>query len=104
MADFDPTQLNTDLAAICATTMGGENFVVGGVTYSGVFNQTDQQFSFELVGNRTDASMLLLVNRAAYTPTINALVYRPFDSVTYRVTQFKPDLQAFEITLSKPTG
>jgi len=57
-----------------------------------------------LVGNRTDASMLLVVNRAAYTPTINALVYRPFDSVTYRVTQFKPDLQAFEITLSKPTG
>jgi hypothetical protein len=40
------------------------------------------------------------VNRGAYTPTINAVLYRPFDAVTYRITDFKPDLQAFEITLN----
>ena len=100
MSDFDPTQLNTDLEAICATTMGGEAFVTGGVTYSGVFSQTDQIYSFEQVGNNTNAKMTLIVNRAAYTPTINALLYRSFDSVTYRITDFKPDLQAFEISLN----
>ena len=100
MSDFDPTQLNTDLAAICATTMGGENFVVSGVTYSGVFNQNDQIFSFEQVGNSTNTKMTLIVNRDAYTPTLNALLYRSFDSVTYRITDFKPDLQAYEITLN----
>jgi hypothetical protein len=100
MSDFDTTQLNTDLAAICATTMGGESFVTGGVTYSGIFNQLDQVYAFEQVGNSTNGRMTLVVNRAAYTPTINALVYRSFDSITYRITDFKPDLQAFEISLN----
>jgi hypothetical protein len=100
MSDFDTTQLNTDLAAICATTMAGEAFVIGGVTYSGVFSQTDQIYSFEQVGNNTNVKMTLIVNRAAYTPTINAVLYRPFDAVTYRITDFKPDLQAFEISLN----
>jgi len=100
MADFDPTQLNTDLAAICATTMGGESFVTGGVTYSGIFSQNDQTFEFQLVGNNPGTKMTLVVNRGAYTPTINAVLYRSFDAVTYRITDFKPDLQAFEITLN----
>ena len=100
MSDFDTTQLNTDLAAICATAMGGESFVTGGITYSGIFNQLDQVYAFEQVGNSTNGRMTLVVNRAAYTPTINALVYRSFDSITYRITDFKPDLQAFEISLN----
>jgi hypothetical protein len=101
MSDFDLTQLETDMSAICSTTYSGEAFVVSGVTYSGVFGQTDQQFGFELVGNRTDATVSLAFNRGAYTPTINALVYRPFDSTTYRITDFKPDLQAYDCTLNK---
>jgi hypothetical protein len=101
MSDFDLTQLETDMSAICSTTYSGEAFVVGGVTYSGVFGQTDQQFGFELVGNRTDATVSLAFSRGAYTPTINALVYRPFDSTTYRITDFKPDLQAYDCTLNK---
>lgn len=102
MPDFDPVQLNTDLGAICSPTYGGEAFVVSATTYYGVFNQTDQTYSFELTGNRTDATMTLVFNRGAFTPTINADVYRPFDSTTYRITDIKPDLQAFECTLNKP--
>jgi hypothetical protein len=104
MSDFDSTLLGTDIEAICGTSMAGESFVVSAVTYSGVFNQTDQVYSFEEVGNRTDASMTLIVARSAFTPTINQLLYRPFDSTTYRITDFKPDLQAFEISIRKPTG
>lgn len=104
MSDFDFTIMGADIASICGTDMAGESFVVSGVTYSGVFNQTDQVYAFEEVGNRTDASMTLVVPRSAFTPTINALLYRPFDSTTYRITDFKPDLQAFEISIRKPTG
>jgi len=43
----------------------------------------------------------LAFSRGVYTPTINALVYRPFDSTTYRITDFKPDLQAYDCTLNK---
>lgn len=102
MPDFDPSQLETDLGAICSPSYGGEDFRVGGATYYGVFNQTDQNYGFELTGNRIDATMTLVVNRGAFTPTIDGLVFRPFDATTYRVSDFKPDLQAFEITLTKP--
>lgn len=104
MSDFDSTLLATDIEAICSTSMAGESFTVSGVTYFGVFNQTDQVYSFEEVGNRTDVSMTLIVARSAFTPTINQLLYRSFDSTTYRITDFKPDLQAFEISIRKPTG
>lgn len=102
MPDFDPTQLETDLGAICSPSYGGEVFRAGGVSCYGVFNQTDQNYGFELTGTRTDASMTLVFNRGAFTPTINGLVFRPFDSTTYRITEIKPDLQAFECTLNKP--
>jgi hypothetical protein len=102
MSDFGITQLETDMAAICSLTYSGEAFVTGGVTYAGVFGQTDQQYGFELSGNRTDATINLTFSRGVYTPTINALLYRPFDSTTYRITDFKPDLQAYDCTLNKP--
>lgn len=104
MADFDIDQLDDDLGNICSPSYGGEAFKVSGVTYYGVFAQTDQQWSFELTGNRNDAGLTLTTNRTALTPTMNGLIYRPFDSTTYRITQIKPDAQAWDITLKKPTG
>lgn len=101
MADFDLTQLETDLSGICSPTYGGEAFTYAGgsTTFYGVFNQTRSVYDFMPTGHAADDSLTLVFNRGALTPSVNATVFRAFDGVTRRIINARPDLQAWECDL-----
>lgn len=105
--DFDLTQLAADAIGI-----GGENglasepFTYSGVTYYGVFNQVNSQAIMEVTGFVNEAFLTLCVPRISITAGIpvNSLVYRPFDSTTYRVINPTTDEQWHEYALRKPVN
>jgi hypothetical protein len=103
MGDFDTSQLDADWGGVCGSTQAGEGFRASSATYYGVFNQADARYIFDLVGNKTDVSMVLIIDRAqGYVPTVNGLLYRAFDSTTYRVNDVRNDQACFECDLMKP--
>lgn len=103
MGDFDSSTLGTDWGAVCGSGQSGEPFRATSTTYSGVFNLTDARYTFDLVGGKNDVSMILIVDRAAgYVPTVNGLLFRAFDSTTYRINDVRNDAACFECDLVKP--
>lgn len=101
-ADWDLTQLQTDMGNIIGNSRGGEAFLASAVTYYGVFNQTDAVYAFRPTGHADEVSMVLVVDRTqGYTPAVNASIHRVFDSTTYRITDIRPDQAAFECDLRK---
>ena len=101
MADFDSAQLETDLSSICSLTYGGESFryAGGATTYSGVFAQNQSVYDFMPTGHAADDSVRLVFSRGVLTPSVNVTVYRVGTDRTYRITQARPDIQAWECDL-----
>ena len=104
MADFDLTQLDTDLGAVCSPTYGGEACFYNGssTTIYGVFTPEDAVLSFELDGRHDDRKIIVHFNASAVTPVEDANIYRPFDSTTYRITNSDRDLAGWICQLKKP--
>lgn len=103
MSDFPQSQLNADWGGVCGSTQSGEAFRASSVTYYGVFNQADARYTFDLVGGKADVSMILIIDRAqGLTPTVDSLIFRAFDSVTYRINDVRNDQAVFECDLVKP--
>ena len=102
MSDFDTDQLASDWGGVCGSSQSGEAFTHSAVTYYGVFNQVDARFSLDLVGGKNDVSLVLVVAREAFTPTVDALIFRASDSVTYRINDVRNDQAVFECDLVKP--
>jgi hypothetical protein len=102
MSDFDTDQLSDDWGGVCGSSQSGEAFTQASVTYYGVFNQVDARFTFDLVGSKTDVSLVLVVAREAFTPVIDALIFRAADSVTYRINDVRNDQAVYECDLVKP--
>jgi hypothetical protein len=103
MSDFGDDQLASDWGGVCGSSQSGEAFRSVSTTYYGVFNQADARYTFDLVGSKTDVSMVLIIDRAqGYVPTVNGLLFRAFDSTTYRVNDVRNDQAVFECDLEKP--
>lgn len=104
MADFDLTQINTDLGNICSPTYGGEAvlYAGGAATIYGVFAPQDSNLTFELDGRHDDRTTIVHFNRSAVTPVEDATIYRFFDSTTYRIINADQDIQGWICQLKKP--
>ena len=103
MSDFDTTQLGSDWGGVCGSSQSGEAFAASSVTYYGVFNQTDAAYTFGLTGGQNDVKLVMVTDRSiAYIPAVNALIYRAFDSTTYRINDVRQDLAVYECDLVKP--
>ncbi len=103
MSDFDTSQLGADWGGVCGAGQSGEEFRAGSVTYYGVFNQVDAAYTFDMTGGKNDVKLVMVTDRAqAYLPTVNALIFRGFDSTTYRINDVRNDLAVYECDLVKP--
>lgn len=105
--DFDQTQLAADALAIGGQNgLASEPFTYAGVTYYGVFNQINSSAVMEVTGFVNEAFITVCIPRASLTAgiAVNELVYRPFDSTTYRVVNPNTDEQWHEYTLRKPVN
>ena len=105
MADFDLTQIDTDLASICSVSYAGEAFLYSGgaTTLYGVFDaQQTSELTFELDGRHDDRTIALHFNRTAVTPVEDVTIYRFFDATTYRIINADQDIQGWTCQLKKP--
>lgn len=103
--DFDLTQLASDALAIGGPDgLASEAFTYAGVTYYGVFNQVNSSAIMEVTGFVNEAFITLCIPRTSLTAGIpaNSLLFRVFDSTTYRVINPSTDEQWHEYTLRKP--
>lgn len=105
--DFDLTQLAADAIGIGGEDgLASEPFTYAGVTYYGVFNQINSSAVMEVTGFVSEAFITLCIPRTTLTAGIpaNSLLYRTFDSTTYRVVNPNTDEQWHEYTLRKPVN
>ena len=105
--DFDETQLAADALAIGGPDgLASEPFTYAGVTYYGVFNQINSSAIMEATGFVNEAFITLCFPRVSLTAgmPVNSLLYRVFDSTTYRVINPNTDEQWHEYTLRKPVN
>lgn len=105
LKDFDVAQLATDALAIGGPDgTASEAFVYSGVTYYGVFNQTDRNVVMEAVGFVDERQITLCIPRVSLTAGIpaNAFLYRVFDATTYQVLKPDTDEQWHEYLLRRP--
>lgn len=101
--DWDTSLLQTDLASIASAAGTGGRFLSGGVTYLGIFSQTDAVYAMRNAGFSDEASLIAVFDRQqGFTPAVNATIYRTFDSTTYRILNVRPDEAGWECDLGKP--
>lgn len=105
LKDFDTTQLGIDALAIGGPDgTASEAFSYSGVTYYGVFNQTERDVIMETTGFADERQITLCIPRASITAGIpvNSYIYRPFDSTTWQIVKPNTDEQWHDYTLRRP--
>ena len=104
LKDFDVTQLAVDAQAIAGVDgTASEPFLVGSVTYYGVFAQTDFSLPMDTVGFKDEREIKLSIPRASLTVgiTFNGFIRRVFDSTTWQVVQGQSDEGWHDYTLRR---
>ena len=102
--DFDVTQLATDAQAIAGSAgTASEPFLIGSVTYYGVFASTGLELTMDNVGFKDEREIQLSIPRASLTVgiTFNSFIRRIFDSTTWQVVRGQTDEGWHDYTLRR---